>query len=120
MVVDASRECPFEYRPFEELYSRALTDVVDRRLELAERSAAARTLAFLLREQLVSERVATDVLTALHRSLDLSKVVRTLLLGLRDALGDNEQVTEWTRGAAGRAHFGVGKRLRGGRRLLGA
>lgn len=39
---------------------------------------------------------------ALHQSLDLSKVVRTLLVGLRDALGDHERVTEWTLATAER------------------
>ncbi|NVL68004.1 hypothetical protein, partial [Escherichia coli] len=58
---------------------------------------------FLLREQVVTERVTTDALTAIYRSLDLAAVVRTLLLGLRDALGDHERVTQWTRGVADRA-----------------
>ncbi len=57
----------------------------------------------MLREQLVTERVATDVLVAIRRSLDLHRVVRALLLGLRDALGDHEKIAEWTRDTVGRA-----------------
>lgn len=97
-------ESPFEYCPFGDLYLRALRDVADRRLDESSRKAAARALAFLLRERFVDERVATDVLTAIRGSLDVSKIVRTLLLGLRDALGDHEKITEWTWRAAGRAH----------------
>jgi hypothetical protein len=52
--------------------------VVDRRLDGRERKAAARALAFLLREG-ATERTATDVLSVLHRSLDMPYVVRTLL-----------------------------------------
>ena len=95
----ARRETPFEHPAFEALSSRVLRDVADRRLEPATRKAAARALAFLLREQLVSERVITDVLTALHRSLDLSKVVRTLLLGLV-GVSPPEKMTEWTKSVA--------------------
>jgi hypothetical protein len=96
-------ESPFEHPALEAMYTRVLRDVADRRLHERERKAAARTLAFLLRERIVDEAVATDVLTAIHRALDLSKVVRTLLLGLRDALGDHERVTEWTRAVADRS-----------------
>lgn len=96
-------ESPFEHPAFEALYARALRDVADRRLDERERKAAARAIAFLLREQLVTERVATDVLTAIHRSLDVSKIIRTLLLGLRDALGDHEKITEWALAVAARA-----------------
>lgn len=93
----------FEHPAFEHLYARVLRDVADRRLDERTRKAAGRALAFLLREQVVDDRVATDVLTALHRSLDLPAVVRTLLLGLRDVLGDHEKITEWTTAAADRA-----------------
>lgn len=104
MVPAEPDECPFEYQPFEELYSQALRHVVDRRLKPGERRATARALAFLLRERVVTERVATDVLAAIHGSLDVAKVVRTLLLGLRDTLGDHERIAEWTRRIVGRAH----------------
>lgn len=96
-------ESAFEHSAFEHLYARVLHDVADHRLDTLQRNAAARALAFLLRERLADEAVATDVLTATHRSLDLSKVVRTLLLGLRDALGPYEKITEWTRDVANRA-----------------
>lgn len=99
MSAAARRESPFEHPAFETLYSQVLRDVADRRLEPATRKAAARALAFLLREQLVSERVLTDVLTALHRSLDLSKVVRTLLLGLV-GVSPPEKMTAWTKSVA--------------------
>lgn len=95
-------ESPFEHPSFETLYARALRDVVDRRLDNRTRAAAARALAFLLREQLVTERVATDTLIALHRSLDLSKVVRALLLGLV-GVSAPEKIAEWTRAVADRA-----------------
>lgn len=98
----ARSDTPFEHPAFEALYSRLLRDVADRRLEPATRKAAARALAFLLREQLVSERVITDVLTALHRSLDLSKVVRTLLLGLV-GVSPSEKMTEWVCDVADRS-----------------
>lgn len=96
-------ESPFEYAPFESLYSLALRDTADRKLDERERKAAARAVAFLLREQLVTERIATDVLTAIRRSLDLSTVVRTLLIGLRDTLGDDERASAWTATTADRA-----------------
>lgn len=96
-------ESAFEHPAFEHLYLGALRDVADRRVHLPARKAAARAIAFLLCEQVVDERVATDVLTALHRSLDLPQAVRTLLLGLRDALGDHERIAEWTRGIADHA-----------------
>ena len=96
-------ESSFEYPPFEALYPRALQDVADRRVDPVERKAAARTIAFLLREQVVTERIATDVLTAIHRSLDVSKIVRTLFLGLLDAVGEGDRMEEWTRRAADRA-----------------
>ncbi|MBX3232011.1 MAG: hypothetical protein KIT84_20155 [Labilithrix sp.] len=96
-------ESAFEHPAFESLYARVLRDVADHRLDERTRKAAARALAFLLREN-IDEAVVTDVLTAVHRSLDLAAVVRSLLLGLRDALGDHERITEWTRRAADRAH----------------
>lgn len=96
-------ESAFDYPAFEGLYSCALRDVADRRLDLAKRKAAARALAFLLREQVVDERVATDVLGAVLSSLDVPHVVRTLLIGLRDVLGDHERITEWTTAVADRA-----------------
>lgn len=99
----ARRETPFEHPAFEPLYSRVLRDVADGRLEPATRKAAARAIAFLLTERVVDEAVVTDILTALHKSLDLSKVVRTLLLALREALGDHEKIAEWTRRAVDRA-----------------
>lgn len=101
MVADTQTESEFEYAPFSDLYRQALRDVSDGRLDERARNAAARTIAFLLREQLVTERVATDVLVALHRSLDVSKVVRTLLLGLVDVSAP-EKIAEWTRHVAGR------------------
>lgn len=94
---------PFEYPAFEGVYLSVLRDVADRRLEPATRKAAARALAFLLRERFVDEAVTTDVLIALHRSLDLSPAVRTLLLGLRTALDDHEKITQWTRAVVDRA-----------------
>ncbi|MCA9590789.1 MAG: hypothetical protein KC657_36070 [Myxococcales bacterium] len=100
---DEQTESPFEYVPFEHLYSRALSDVANRRLDQLERKAAARALAFLLRERVVTERVATDVLTALYNSLDVAKVVRTLLLGLHDAPESDDRMTMWTRRTAERA-----------------
>jgi hypothetical protein len=93
----------FEHPAFAELYARAVADVADRRLEPATRKAAARALAFLLRETLVDERVATDVLAALKGSLDQSRIVRTLLRALRDLLSDHERTTRWTRRVADRA-----------------
>lgn len=95
-------ESQFEHPAFGGFYLRVLRDVADRRLEPATRKAAARALAFLLREQLVDERVTTDVLTALHKSLDVPKVVRTLLLGLV-AVSAPEMIAEWTRAVADRA-----------------
>ena len=92
----------FAHPAFELLYFRVLRDVTDRRLEPVQREAAARALAFLLREQLVTERVATDMLAALHQSLDVSKVVRTLLLGLA-GVSAPEKIAEWTRIVADRA-----------------
>ncbi len=97
-------DCPFEYAPFVPLFDQALRDVADRRIGDTERKAAARVLAYLLTERLVTEAVATDILVAIRKSLDVSKVVRTLLLGLRHALGDYEKITEWTMRIAGRAH----------------
>lgn len=96
-------EGPFEYPPFEPLFDRALRDVANRRLDQLERKAAARALAFLLRERLVTELVATDVLTALYNSLDVAKIVRTLLLGLHDVPESVDRMTMWTRCAAERA-----------------
>jgi hypothetical protein len=96
-------ESPFEHPALEHLYLVVLHDVADRRLDLSTRKAAARALAFLLRERVLDERTATDVLTAVHRSLDLAAGVRTLLLGLRDALGDHERITEWATAVADRA-----------------
>lgn len=103
MVLQPSiSESPFEHPAFESLYARALRDVADRRLDERQRKAAARALAFLLRERFVDEAVATDVLTVLHRSLDVSKVVRTLLLGLV-GVSAPEKIVEWTRAVADRA-----------------
>lgn len=99
----STRTSWFDHPAFENLHACVLRDVADRRLEERERNAAARALAFLLREQFVDEAVATDVLTAIHRALDLSAVLRTLLLGLRNALGDHERMTAWTRAIADRA-----------------
>lgn len=96
-------ESAFDHPAFEGLYSRVLADVAARRLEPAAREAAARALAFMLRERVVDEAVATQVLTALHRSIDLPQVVRALLVGLRDTLGDHEKITEWTKSVAERA-----------------
>lgn len=96
-------ESPFEYVPFEHLYSRALRDVADRRLDELERKAAARALAFLLRERVVTELVASDVLAALYSSLDVAKVVRTLLLGVHSVPESEERMTMWTRRTAERA-----------------
>ncbi len=96
-------ESAFDHPAFERLYACALRDVADRRLDLAKRKAAARALAFLLREQVVDERVATDVLGAVRRSLDVPHVVRTLLIGLCDVLGDHERIAEWTTAVADRA-----------------
>ena len=93
---------PFEHPAFELLYARALRDVADRRLDERQRKAAARALAFLLRERFVDEAVATDVLTVLHRSLDASKIVRTLLLGLV-GVSSPEKIAVWTRAVADRA-----------------
>ncbi len=78
--------------------------MVDRRIGDTERKAAARVIAYLLTERLVTEAVATDILVAIRKSLDVSKVVRTLILGLRHALGDYEKITEWTMRIVGRAH----------------
>ena len=94
---------PFRYPLLYILYIWTLRDVADRRVDPAMRTVAARVLAFLLREQPFTERVATDVLTALHKSLDMSKVVRTLLVGLRDSACDPPKVAEWTRNTADRA-----------------
>ncbi len=95
-------ECPFEYQPFEGLFNRALRDVADHRLQDTERKAAARALAFLLRERLVTEAVATDTLAALRKSLDVSNVVRTLLLGLV-GVSAPEKIAERTSRTAERA-----------------
>lgn len=102
MNADTRTETDFEYAPFSDLYLQALRDVGARRLDVRERNAAARTIAFLLREQLVTERVATDVLAALHRSLDVSKVVRTLLTGLV-GVSPPEKIAAWTRAVADHA-----------------
>ncbi len=102
MIADTQTESEFEYAPLSDLYVQALRDVGDRQLDERERKAAARALAFLLREQLVTERVATDVLTVLHRSLDVSKVVRTLLLGLV-GVSPPEKIVAWTRTVADHA-----------------
>lgn len=102
MAPDGPDDCPFEHPSFQPLYARVLRDVADRRLDERERKAAARTLAFLIREQLVDERVLTDVLTVLHRSLDASKIVRTLLLALV-GVSPQEKIAEWTRAVADRA-----------------
>lgn len=96
-------ENAFEYAPFASLFVVALRDAADRKLDERERKAAARAVVFLLREQLITERIASDVLTAIRRSLDLSAVVRTLLIGLRDTLGDHERASAWTAAAADRA-----------------
>jgi hypothetical protein len=103
-VISEHRPCEsaFEHPSFEGLFVRALRDVVDRKLEPDMRTAAARALAFLLREN-PCERVVTDLLTAIHKSLDLPRAVQTFLVGLRDALGDHEKITEWTRAVADRA-----------------
>jgi hypothetical protein len=92
----------FEHRALDALYTRVLRDVADRRLDERTRKAAARALAFLLRERFVTEFVATNVLTAVCRSLDLSKVVRTLLLGLV-SVSAPEKIAEWTKAVAERA-----------------
>lgn len=104
-LVSARRESEsaFEHPAFEHLYLVALRDVVNWGLDVSTRKAAARALAFLLREQVVDERVSTDVLGAVHRSLDVPTVVRTLLLALRDVLGDHEKIAEWTQAGADRA-----------------
>lgn len=102
MTADTRTETEFEYAPLGDVYLRALRDVGDKRLDERERKAAARAVAFLLREQLVTERAATDVLTVLHRSLDVSKVVRTLLLGLV-GVSPPEKVVAWTRAVADHA-----------------
>lgn len=81
---------PFEYAGLEGLLERALRDVSERRLTDRERAGAARLVAFLLTEQLVTETVTTDVLTALWKAIDLPLVVRTLLRGLRHTLGVRE------------------------------
>lgn len=99
---DADPRDSYEHPAFGDLYARVLRDVADRGLEPETRKAAARAIAFLLREQLVTERVATDVLTAMHRSLDLPKVVRTLLLGLV-GVSAPEKIAVWTRAVADRA-----------------
>lgn len=105
MAHECPPEPPFELPAFEHLYLVVLRDVSDRRLDPPARKAAARALAFLLREH-PCERVVTDILVALHCSLDVSPVVKTLLVGLRDALGDHERIAEWTTKVAGRAHAG--------------
>jgi len=97
------RESPFEHPAFEHLYSVVLRDVTDRRLDASTRRAAARALSFLLRERVSDERTIADVLSAVHRSLDVPTVVRTLLLALRDVLGDHEKIVEWTQAVADRA-----------------
>lgn len=66
------------------------------------RKASARALAFLLREQVVTEHVTTDVLATLQRSLDLPAAVRRLLFGLV-GVSAPEKITEWTKAVAGRA-----------------
>ena len=96
-------DCPFEYIAFEALFERALRDVADRRVQEMERKAAARAIAFLLREQIVTEAVATDVLVAIWKSLDVSKVTRTLLLALRDVPESHDRMTMWTTRVAERA-----------------
>ena len=103
MVPDEPIEDPFEYVPIENLYSRALRDVVDRRLERPKREGASRAIAFALKQCVVTEAIATDVLTAIWKSVDVSKVVRTLLLGLLDADGEHERVEQWTGFVADRA-----------------
>lgn len=95
-------ESPFEHPAFEALYPRVLRDVADRHLDERTRKAAARALAFLLRERVLDERTTTDILTVLNRSLDVSSIVRALLVGLRSALGDHEKIAEWTRAVADR------------------
>lgn len=96
------QESPFEHPSFELLYMQVLDHVADRRLDERQRKAAARAVGFLLREQVVNEAVTTDVLTAIHASLDLAAVVRTLLLGLV-GVSAPEKITEWTRAVADRA-----------------
>lgn len=95
-------ESAFEHPVFKHLYARVLRDVADRRLDERTRKAAGRALAFLLREQVVTERVTTDVLAVLNRTLDVSNIVRTLLLGLADVSAP-EKIAEWTRAVADRA-----------------
>ena len=97
---------PFEYAGLEGLLERALRDVGECRLTERERAGAARLVAFVLTEQLVTEAVTTDVLAALWKAVDVARVVRTLLRGLRHALGDHEKIMEWTRRITGRAHDG--------------
>lgn len=94
---------PFGYPLFHTLYVSTVRDVADRRVDPAMRQVAARVLAFLVREQTFTERVATDVLTALHKSLDVPMVVRTLLVGLRDVAGDTPKIVEWTRNTVDRS-----------------
>lgn len=94
-------EIRFQHPAFGDLYLRVLADVADRRLDEWRRLAAARALKFLLHEQPV-ERVLADVLTAVHRSLDGPRAVRTLLLGLV-GVSAPEKITEWTRAVADRA-----------------
>lgn len=96
-------EIRFQHPAFGDLYARVLADVAEHKLEPAAREAAARALAFLLREQVPTERVLADVLTAVHRSLDVPRAVRTLLRGLRDAPGRRGRIMEWTRRTAERA-----------------
>lgn len=95
-------ESPFEHPAFESLYARALRDVADRRLDERERKAAARALAFLLGERLVDEAVATDLLVAIHRSVDVPNAVRTLLRALV-GVSAPEKITEWTGAVADRS-----------------
>lgn len=95
-------ESPFEHPAFEHIYLVVLRDVADRRLDVLQRKAAARAIAFLLREQLVTERVATDVLAVLNRTLDVPNAVRTLLLALV-GVSAPEKITEWTQAVAERS-----------------
>jgi len=74
-----------------------LRDVADGRLTPPEREGAARLVAFLLHEkEEVAEATATEVLSAATRAFDVPMAVLTLVLGLRDTLGDPKKLAECT------------------------